>query len=642
MRIPLPALALAVSSALAVPAGAQVTYLQIDSYGGGAVLCYQGINLFQGLASKFTAQPTQYPYTIHSIRVFGCAGGLDAYVIQIFEDNGTAAPGPVIWSSQNAYFLSGNNTFNDILLSNEPVPPPPITSGSIRVLLVNDSILTPIGFGADLNGIQPMVNTIRDDGSVWTFAENPPYNVNGDWILRLGVNASLEPSLRAIDVTVPEGTGGTSDAVFTVELAPTSSQEVTVLYATANDTAIAPGDYTATAGILTFPPGVGVRTVIVPVVGDALDEPGEAFTLNLGSATNAVIADGQAVGTIEDDEAPVSLAVADTETIEGDGGLGTLAFPVTLSAPSAFPVTVGFATVNGTASGPGDFVATSGTVSFAAGETQRSVEVSIVRDLQDEADEAFEVALSSPSNATPGDATAAGLIHDDDTTVQQELGHGTSWTGSLASHPGPAPDVDAYAIAQAPGSSYEVLVDMASGDLGASGPVLDRFDTATSAVVQASTPIGVGYGRVLRWQNPSTAVVTGEQVRVRSGQCTTDCGTDDLYRLRVFETTLRAPRFNNVGSQVTVVQVQNTTNAAVEATLWFWGADGSLLASHPLTLTPFGSATVNTFALPGLSGQGGSLTVSSNAPYGGLSGKSVALEPATGLTFETGLEPRMR
>jgi hypothetical protein len=639
MRISLPVVALAVSSAMAVPAGAQVTYLQNDSYGGGAVLCYQGINQFQGLASKFTAQPAQYPYTIDSIRVFGCGGGLDAYVIQIFEDDGTAAPGRVIWSSQNAYFLSGNNTFNDILLSNEPVPPPPITSGSIRVLLVNDSILTPIGFGADLNGIQPTLNTIRDEVSAWSFAENPPYNVNGDWILRLGIDASLEPSLRAIDVTVPEGTGGTSDAVFTVQLAPTSAQEVTVVYATANDTAIAPEDYAAAAGILTFPPGVGVRTVIVPVVGDGMDEPDETFTLNLGSPTNAVIADGTAVGTIVDDEAPVSLAVADTETIEGDGGLGTLAFPVTLSAPSAFPVTVGFATTNGTAAGPGDFVPTSGTLSFAAGETERSVAVQVVRDLQDEEDETFAVALSSPTNGTLGDASAAGLIRDDDAAVQQELGHGTSWTGSLASHPGPAPDVDVYAFAQAPGSSYEVLLDMASGDLGVAGPVFERFDTATSAVVQASAPIGVGFGRVLRWQNPSTAVVAGEQVRVRSAQCTTDCGTDDQYRLRVWDTTLRGARFNNGGSQVTVVVLQNTTNSAVAATLWFWGADGSPLGSHSLTLPPLGSTAVNTFALPGAAGQGGSLTISSDAPYGGLTGKSVALEPATGLAFDTFLEP---
>lgn len=642
MRIPLAATALTVFSAMAGPAAAQVTYLQNDSYGGGALFCYQGIDLFKGLASKFTAQPAQYPYTIHSIRVFGCGGGLDAYVIQIFEDDGTAAPGRVIWNSQNAYFLSGNNTFNDILLSNEPIPPPPITSGSIRVLLVNDSILTPIGFGADLNGIQPMINTIRDDTSNWSFAENPPYNVNGDWILRLGLNASLQPSLSAIDVTVPEGTGGTSDAVFTVQLAPTSTQEVTVVYATANDTAVAPEDYTATAGILTFPPGVGVRTVVVPVVGDGMDEPDETFTLNLGSATGAVIADNTAVGTIVDDEAAVTLAIADSDTPEGDGGTGTLAFPVTLSGPSAFPVTVGFSTANGTATAPGDFTATSGTLSFAAGQTQRSVEVQVVSDLQDEPDETFTVGLSSPTNATLGDATAVGLIRDDDLAVQQQLDHGTSVVANLAAHPGATADVDVYALAQAPGTSYEVLVDMASGDLGTAGPVLERYDTATSSVVQVSSAIGVGYGRVLRWQNTTTASVTGQQVRVRSAQCTTDCGTDDQYRLTVIDTTLRAARFNNTASQVTVVVLQNTTNAAVDATIWFWAANGTLLGTHAVALQPFGSESINTSVLPGATGQGGSLTISSNAPYGALTGKSVALEPSTGLAFDTFLEPRPR
>jgi hypothetical protein len=80
----------------------------------------------------------------------------------------------------------------------------------------------------------------------------------------------------------------------------------------------------------------------------------------------------------------------------------------------------------------------------------------------------------------------------------------------------------------------------------------------------------------------------------------------------------------------------------VAATLWFWGTDGSLLGSHPLTLPPLASESVNTSVLPGLAGQGGSLTVTSDAPYGGLSGKSVALEPATGLAFDSFLEPRPR
>ena len=512
MRIPPPALALVVLSSIAVPVDAQIVYLQNDSYGGGAVLCYLGITSDRGLASKLTATPGQYPYTIERIRVFGCGGGTDAYVIQIFEDNGTSAtPGPVIWNSSNAYLLEGNNTFNDILMSKEPVPPPPIMSGSIRVLLVNISILQPIGFGGDLNGILPQRNTLRNESSVWSFAENPPFNLGGDWILRLGINAASNPELRALDVSVPEGTGSTSDAVFTVSLTPTASLPVTVAYATADGTAIAPADYTSASGVITFPPGTGVRAVSVPVNGDATDEPDETFTLALSNPSNATIADATGVGTIVDDDPAAALSVADAETIEGDGGTGALVFPVTLSAPSGFPVTVGFATANGSAAAPGDFTAASGTLSFPAGAAERTVDVVIVRDLQDETDETFTLGLSSPTNATLADATAVGLIRDDDALVQQELAHGTRWTGSLASHPGPAADADAYAITQAPHASYEVLVDSGSGDLGSAGPLLDRFDPATSTVLQSSTPVGVGHGRSLRWENAATSAVATQR-----------------------------------------------------------------------------------------------------------------------------------
>ena len=642
MRIPLPVVAMVAWSSMAASAGAQVTYLQNDSYGGGAVLCYQGITLFRGLASKFTALPTQYPYTIHSIRVFGCAGGADAYVIQIFQDNGgTATPGTLIWSSQNAYFLSGNNIFNDILLAGEPIQPPPITSGSIRVLLVNNSILAPIGFGADLNGIQPTLNTIRDDVSVWSFAENPPYNVNGDWILRLGINATLQPTLSAIDVSVTETTGGSTDAVFTVSLSPTAPSAVTVSYATADVTATAPDDYTATSGVLTFPPGTGVRTVIVPVVGDALDEPTETFTLSLSSAVNAAIGDGTAIGTIMDNDAPVAVSVADAETDEGDGGMGTLSFPVTLSAPSGFAVTVGYATANGTATAPGDFTATSGTLTFPAGATSGAVAVPIVSDLEDEDDETFGVGLSGPTNATLADPAGVGTIHDDDSAVQQQLVHGTSFTGNLASHPGPAAATALFAIAQDAHASYEVIVDEASGDLGSSGPVLERYDPATSSVVQVSTPVGVGSARALRWENPG-ASTSPQHVRVRSGQCSTDCGTDDTYRLSAWETTLRSPRFNNSLSQVTVVQLANTSGVAVAGTVHFWSPSGSLITSHAFSLPAYGSISLVTSTVAGLAGADGSVTITHDAPYGALTGKAVALEPSTGMTFDSVLEPRPR
>jgi hypothetical protein len=138
-----------------------------------------------------------------------------------------------------------------------------------------------------------------------------------------------------------------------------------VNFATANNTALAPGDYTATSGTLTFAAGETTKTVTVPVVGDLLDEANEAFFVNLSSATNATIADNQGVGTITDDDAAPSLAINDVTVTEGNAGTTNATFTVTLSAASGQPVTVNFATANNTALAPGDYTAASGTLTFA-------------------------------------------------------------------------------------------------------------------------------------------------------------------------------------------------------------------------------------------------------------------------------------
>ena len=82
-------------------------------------------------------------------------------------------------------------------------------------------------------------------------------------------------------MTVTEGNSGTVNAAFTVSLSAASGQTVTVNYATANGTAVAPGDYTAASGTLTFTPGVTTQTLTVPVNGDTLNEPNETFFVNL-------------------------------------------------------------------------------------------------------------------------------------------------------------------------------------------------------------------------------------------------------------------------------------------------------------------------------------------------------------------------
>lgn len=121
-------------------------------------------------------------------------------------------------------------------------------------------------------------------------------------------------SLSVNDVTVPEGNSGSSTATFTVALSNASPVAITVQYATANGTATAGSDYTATAGTLTFNPGETTKSVPVSVRGDIVVEPTETFTLNLSAPVNATIGDTQGVGTITNDDAAKVYPLAEGAT----------------------------------------------------------------------------------------------------------------------------------------------------------------------------------------------------------------------------------------------------------------------------------------------------------------------------------------
>ena len=94
------------------------------------------------------------------------------------------------------------------------------------------------------------------------------------------------PTLAAAGCSVTEGNNGSTPCTFTLTLAPASGRTVTVDYATADGSAAAGADYTAVAGIVTFPPGVTRRTVSVDVLADLAPEGNESFTL-LASPFNA-------------------------------------------------------------------------------------------------------------------------------------------------------------------------------------------------------------------------------------------------------------------------------------------------------------------------------------------------------------------
>ncbi len=386
------------------------------------------------------------------------------------------------------------------------------------------------------------------------------------------------PALSISDIRVLEGNNGTTNAAFAVTLSAVSSQPVTVTYATANGSAVAPSDYTAATGTLTFAPGVTSQTINVSVAGDTVIEPDETFTVTLSAPTKAALGRATATGTIANDDSgppgtstpvvwtslvgvsaagnsltktttagwgnagaaslqtlsagdgyveftasettsyrmlglskgdadqsysdidfaiypaiggtlyvyeqgvskgvfgsyvtgdvlrvaveggvvryrkngtllyssvapsypllvdtslftqgatlnnamlggvwatgPVpALSIADASAVEGNSGTTNAAFAVTLSSPSSQPVTVSYATANGSAVAPSDYTAATGTLTFAPGVTSQTINVSVAGDTVIEPDETFTVTLSAPTNAALGRATATGTIANDD------------------------------------------------------------------------------------------------------------------------------------------------------------------------------------------------------------------------------------
>ena len=198
------------------------------------------------------------------------------------------------------------------------------------------------------------------------------------------------PSLSIGPVSVTEGQSGTTVATFTATLSPTSAQTVTVNYSTANGTATAGSDYVAKSGTLTFAPGVSTRPISVTVNGDTTVEPNETFSVTLSSPTNAVLGTATGTGTIlTDDTAPglPSLALDNVSVTEGQSGTTVATFTVTLSPTSTQTVTVNYATADGTATADSDYVAKSGTLTFAAGVSTRPISVTVNGDTTVESNE---------------------------------------------------------------------------------------------------------------------------------------------------------------------------------------------------------------------------------------------------------------
>ena len=222
------------------------------------------------------------------------------------------------------------------------------------------------------------------------------------------------PVITVSDPIVVEGTGsGTTTARFVVSRTAAAGTS-TVKVVSTNGTARAPSDYTSLAPTtISFGPGETAKTVDVLVNRDSVIEPDETFLLVLSEPTGATLGESSATATITDDD--TSLSIDDQAIAEGDVDWSVLSFVITRSGKTNGSSTVSFATSDGGAKAPQDYVSRALTaVTFGPGEITKIVNVTIRGDTSAEPNETFYVKLSAASGATIADSTGTGTIMNDD------------------------------------------------------------------------------------------------------------------------------------------------------------------------------------------------------------------------------------
>jgi hypothetical protein len=233
------------------------------------------------------------------------------------------------------------------------------------------------------------------------------------------------------------------------------------------------------------------------------------------------------------------------------------------------------------------------------------------------------------------ESTLGAGLSDDTFSTFLECIHGRLRTHDLQDVGGA--DVDWSFVQETENHSYEATV-MNTALRFSSNPVsgmatMNRCDF-TGAILTPGTALNVFEGAfAARWIATAS---THSFIRVTGFP---GLGADSGYEIQLRDTTYSIPRWNNSGSQVTVLLISNIKSTPVTGSVFFYGADGGLLATQTLSIPPNGVQTVSTASIPALAGLSGSVGIAHVGGYGALSGKAVSLEPSTGFTFDTAMTP---
>ncbi len=226
------------------------------------------------------------------------------------------------------------------------------------------------------------------------------------------INTNTLPFLVIGDVNADDpASGATGSAVFPVNLSSASTQPITVDYATTDGTAIAGKDYTAESGVLTFPANATTpQNITIPLLSNPAFGPSRSFTVNLSDPTNATIATKNASATISNTNIAPTISVGNVTATPPTSGSTSAVFTVKLSAAAAVPVTVNYATSDGSAAAGTDYQAVNGSLTFAPGQTSQNISVPILGQSAYKSNVTFNLNLSGATNGAIGTGQGVGTI----------------------------------------------------------------------------------------------------------------------------------------------------------------------------------------------------------------------------------------
>lgn len=275
----------------------------------------------------------------------GAAGSLDVTLLTITDDDPppSVSIDDVTVNEGNSGTSFANFTASLSNVSGKPVSftinvtPGTASPGSDYNFFQSTATIAP-GNASLMISVPILGDTTFEDDETFLINLSNPINVTIADGQGMGTikNDDPIPSVTINDVTLAEGNSGTLLFVFTIRLSNPSSRQMTVQFATADGTAQAGTDYVSAASTLTFIPGATIGGVSITVNGDTLVEGNETFFVNLSNPTNASLGDSQGVGTIVNDDVPVLLTEANSESAVALDSISLVRDPFSLTRPDSF------------------------------------------------------------------------------------------------------------------------------------------------------------------------------------------------------------------------------------------------------------------------------------------------------------------